>query len=172
MPRSVPLSVRVSDEDAAFLARYEAPDAKTPSEKVRAILTSARRQFEGQNDFAGCAEVMEDMLRPGLHRLREAQREAGMRSDFVMKLYERLPELVAELVVSVPEPEAGREGLERFESSLADPVFAMIEEIVDLGLTNRSRSFDSTLVRERLAPILELLKLIDQSRQDAKGSDQ
>ncbi|MEM8988354.1 MAG: hypothetical protein AAGC95_16685 [Pseudomonadota bacterium] len=169
MPRSVPLSVRVSDDDAAFLAKFEAPEAKTPSEKLRAILAAARRRHEGAKDFPGCVETVEDMLRPSLHRLREANRVSGQRSDFVMKLYDRLPEIVAELMTADIDAEAGQGALRRFEKDLADQVFSLIEEILDLGLTSRSRSYDPDLLKGRLSPILEILELIKLSREQIKG---
>lgn len=172
MSRSVPLSIRISDDDAAFLAAMDSPNAKTPSEKMRAILAAARRRHEGANDFAGCAEVVEDMLRPGLHRLREAQREASIRSDLVMRLYERMPELMAELVTSAPAPDGGPDALKQFEAAVADQVFAMIEEVLDMGLTSRSRSYNPNLVKEKLPPILEVVDLIRLSRQHTKGTSQ
>ncbi|WP_421723991.1 hypothetical protein [Bauldia sp.] len=165
------MSVRVSDDDAAFLAAYTTPGANTPSEKVRAILTAARRQHEGARDFVGCAELVTDMLRPGVGRLRELNHEIGTRSDFLMKVYERLPELMAELVTAVPGPEADLEALKKFEAAVADQVFAMVEEVLELGLTTRSRSYDPELVKRRLDPILEVLELIKLSKQQTKGAE-
>lgn len=171
MPRSVTLSVRVSDDDAAFLAGFEVPGAHTPSEKLRAILTSARLRQEGTRDFDGCARVMEEMLRPGVQKLRSAQREAGVRSHFLMKLYERVPELVADLVASVPEPDGAPEALRRFEAAVAEQVFAVIEEILDMGLTSRSRTYDPDLIRQKLVPILEVLELLKLASRKKEESD-
>ena len=50
MPRRIPLSVRITDADAAFLAQYKAEGATTPSEKLRALLADARRDAEGATD--------------------------------------------------------------------------------------------------------------------------
>ncbi len=170
MQKSVPLSVRISDDDAAFLARFEAPGAKTPSEKLRAILAAARERDEGARDFTGCANMVTQMLRPGLGRLRRAQRAADTRSEFVLRLYERMPELMAELMSAAPEAEQDREALERLENSLADQLFAMIEEILDMGLTSRSRTYNPSLVRQRLTPILEILELINlRERKQGEG---
>lgn len=170
MPRSIPLSVRINDADAAFLARLDVPDAKTPSDKLRAILKAARRREEGARDFAGCAELVQDMLRPAVHRLREAQRKAGIRSEFVLKVYERMPELMAELIAAAPGSKEDDETLARFERAVADQVFSMIEEILDFGLTSRSRSYDPNLIKERLEPIIEILNLIKLSREQSKGA--
>jgi len=171
MPRNVPLSVRVSDDDAAFLAKFEAPGANTPSEKLRAILSAARQRQEGARDFNGYARVVEDMLRPAHQRVRTVQREVGIRSHFVSKLYERMPELLAELVASAPEPGQDAEALRNFESTLADQMFALIEEILDMGLTSRSRTYDPDLIREKLPPLLEILDLLKISQDQQKEKD-
>ena len=171
MPKSVPISVRISDDDAAFLARYEAPGANTPSEKLRAILASARERHEGARDFAGCANLVANMLRPAIEDVRRSQRKVGMRSDFVSRLYERLPELLGEMMVAAPEAGNEREALLDLEAVLADQIFSLFEEILDMGLTSRSRSYDPALVRERLSPaleILDLIKLKEQSKGEAK----
>lgn len=161
MAKSVSLSVRLDDEEASFLSAYEATGAVTPSEKMRAILHQARRRQEGIRDFAGCAALMEDLLRPSLTRLRKAQRANGVRSDFVMRLHDRLPELLAELVVSTPDEQATERELLDFERKLSDQVFGLIEEVVDMGLTSSRRSYDPELVKLRLKPILELCLLIN-----------
>lgn len=167
--RSVPLSVRVSDDDAAFLAAFEAPGATTPSEKLRAILAAARRRHLGARDFTDCAVLIEDMLRPAERRLRDAQRQAGRRSDFVFKLYEHMPEIMAEMIAASPTTDDGIDGLKRFEVALADQVFAVIEEILDLGLTSRSRSYDPDLIKDRLSPVLEIVELLKIARDQSHG---
>ncbi len=175
MPASIPLSVRITDDDAAFLAEFEAQGARTPSEKIRAILASARRHHQGARDFARCVEISEDILRPSAHRVRMAQRDAGVRSDFVLRLYERMPELMAELISAAPvngdetEPGQSRQMLEKFEAALADQIFALIEEILDMGLTSKSRSYNPELIKSRLAPIYEILELLKAARQREKG---
>lgn len=168
MQKSVPLSVRISDDDAAFLAKFEAPGANTPSEKLRAILSSARQRHEGTQDFAACATMIAEMLRPPANRIRTLQREAGIRSDFVMRIYGWMPDLMAELLSGAPDDEAGRQRLQAFEAALADQIFAMIEELLDMGLTSSNRSYDPRLVRDRITPILEILDLI-KLRQEATG---
>jgi hypothetical protein len=173
MAKSVPLSVRLNDEEAAFLSAYEAPGAVTPSEKMRAILDEARSRQMGITDYAGCAAMMEDLLRPSLSRVRRAQRQADMRSDLVLRLFEKLPELLAELVVATPSDDAGVEQLTKFEAELADQAFALIEEIIDMGLTSRSRTYDPGLIPERMIPILEICALVAQRHnQERTKNDQ
>lgn len=171
MPKSVPLSVRLNDEEAAFLSAFDAPGAVTPSEKIRAILEEARARQMGVRDYAGCAAMMEDLLRPSLTRIRRAQRQADIRSDFALRMFEKLPELLAELVVATPEDDAGTEQLTKFEAELADQVFALIEEVIDMGLTSRSRTYDPGLIRERMVPILEICAMMAERRNQERKKD-
>ena len=46
--KSTPLSFRVSDEDAEFLAGLQLPGAVTPSEKLRVLVTRARMEHASQ----------------------------------------------------------------------------------------------------------------------------
>ncbi|MHA7773683.1 hypothetical protein [Roseibium sp. M-1] len=177
MAKSIPISVRLSDDDFEFLAGYEVQGARTPSDKMREILRLAREREEGTQDVATCEDMLRSMTRPAERRLRQMQRETGTRSDFVIKLYERLPEMVAELVAAAPAPDkepeksSGKttgkatEELMRFEADLSAQLFALVEEIFNLGLTSQSRTYDPDLMDQRLEPILEIARLLDQKRQ-------
>lgn len=168
MPKSIPISVRLSDDDVAFLAGYEVQGARTPSDKMREILKAARERAEGVRDVAACEDLLRTMARPAEKALRQLQRESGIRSDLVMKLYERLPEMMAELIASAPGPEQDQESLVRFEAALSAELFSLIEEIFDLGLTTPSRTYDPGLMRQRLEPVLEVARLLDK-RRETKG---
>jgi hypothetical protein len=169
MARSVPISVRISDDDAAFLARYKADGAKTPSEKLRAILGDARKLNVQPEDFSGCTEMLSSLLRPSQNRLRSVQHEEGLRSDLLAKLYERLPELVASLMLG-PQP-AGNpaDELVKFEDAIAQQTFALIEDVLNLGLTTVSRTYSPALIKTRLEPILEILDLVRLSNSKQEG---
>lgn len=172
MSRSVPLSVRITDDDAAFLADYKADGARTPSEKLRAILADARKLHDHDDDFAGSVEQLAALMQPALSRLRNGQRAARLRSDFVTRLYERVPELVATLIVGVEvsettghPPDATKAGsLSAFEADLAQQVFALIEEVLNLGLTQSPRTYDPELINTHAGPVLEILELIRLSK--------
>jgi len=164
MPKSIPISVRLNDDDVEFLASYEVQGARTPSDKLREILRAAREREKGIQDVAACEDLLRSMVRPAERGLRQLQRETGIRSDFVIKLYERLPEMFAELIAAAPGSEGGPEQLKRFEETLSAELFSLIEEIFDLGLTTQSRTYDPDLMDRRLAPILEIARLLEQQR--------
>lgn len=165
MPKSIPISVRLSDEDVAFLAQYEVQGARTPSDKLREILKAARAREEGVQDVAACEDLLRSMARPAEKRVRQLQRGSGRRSDFVMKLYERIPEIFAELISSAPEAgaEEGKD-LHAFEAELSAEVFSLIEEVFDLGLTSPNRTYDPALMDRGLRPILEISEILQRKR--------
>lgn len=164
MPRRIPLSVRITDADAAFLAQYKAEGATTPSEKLRALLANARRDAEGATDYASRVEQVSRRFQPAHREVINRQRDCRMRSDFLGKLYERLPELVANLQQGPAQTDDPASDLETLEADVAEQTFALIEEILDLGLTKQGRTYDGQLVQKRLQPILEVSELIRLSK--------
>lgn len=166
--KTVPLSVRVTDADAEFLARLEIPGATTPSEKMRAILAAERGRSEGASDIEQAFVVVHELLRPAQRRIRSLEAETGATSDFVRKLYDRLAEIVASAVVGPPE-HADRTALAAFEARLLDRAFAFIQEVLELGLLARSRCYDHDAIASRLGPVLELVELIRLSADRRKG---
>lgn len=169
MPRSVPLSVRITDADAAFLARYKVEGATTPSEKLRALLAEARAQHDEAARFTDRLDRLSSLLAPALKDVRELQRENRMRSDLVMHLYERLPELLAVLMTGPRESDEPRAALCDFEDEVAEQIFTLIEDVLDLGLTDSRRTYNANQVRQRLGPVFETTALLQ--RNETKEGD-
>jgi hypothetical protein len=165
--KTVPLSVRVTDADAAFLAGLEIAGATTPSEKLRAILAAERSRVEGAEDPVQAFEVIRDMLRPAQRRTRRAEAELACSSDFVRKLYDRLPELVA-VAFAGPGDRVDQKRLAAFEARLLDQVFALAQEVLELALVERSRCYDPQAIAVRLGPVEELIALIRMSQERRK----
>lgn len=168
--KTTSLSVRVDDEDAAFLARLEIGEARTPSEKLRALLHAERRRQEGGGDPLEAADLFRDMLRPGKRRVRRLEAEAGMRSDFLLKLYDRAPEIMGPAFAGPDEERKdAASSLKKFEKEVLDNAFAFILETLELGLTTQNRCYDPIAIEKRIAPALEILELINISKSRRKG---
>ncbi|MEL6365245.1 MAG: hypothetical protein AAFR11_10455 [Pseudomonadota bacterium] len=171
--KTVPLSVRVSDDDATFLAGTEIAGATTPSEKLRAMLAAERRRREGAEDPAEAVEMFADMLRPAQRRVRGLAEEADLSSEAIAKLYERLPELLG-VAYSGPrraKGEAAEIVLKRFEGRLLDQAFALLEDVLALGMLSEARCYDPDAISKRLGPVLELVELIRLSRERRDGGN-
>ena len=158
--KSVPLSARISDADAAFLARLSIAGAATPSEKMRALLADARRRYEGTRDYAGCLALTEEMFAPALRRLRMLEYDAQIHSEVLKKLFMWFPDVAALLITGVPDEDENDQALKTLEVRVADRLFALFEETLHLALTTRSQCYDQQLISARIDPVLELAKLI------------
>lgn len=170
--KTTPLSVRVDDDDAEFLARLEIDDARTPSEKLRALLHAERRRREGAGDAVQAAEMFRDMLAAAKRRVRRLEAQSGVRSDFMTKFYDRAPDIAGAAFAGPEEKEKDPENaLRNFENEQLDGVFAFILEVLELGLTSRNRCYDPAGIEKRMAPLLEILELINMSKQIRKGDD-
>lgn len=160
--KSIPLSVRLTPEDSTFLAGLKITGATTPSDKVRALIKEARRRREGVRSYAEALTFFEELLGDTTHRLRELETAQGLHSELLVQLGGWLPDIMAYLIVRTSEiGEADTEGrLKRLEDGLADRVFAMIEQVLRLGLTSRNPCYDSTAITSRLEPIIELSEFL------------
>ena len=168
--KTASLSVRVDDDDAAFLADLEIGDARTPSEKLRALLHAERRRQEGVNDPLEASDMFRDLLQPAKRRVRKLEAKTGARSDFLTKLYDRLPEIAGAAFSGADEKAKDvANNLAAFEKEMLDEVFALIQETLELGLVTHNRCYDPSGIEKRLAPVLEILELINMSRQRRKG---
>ncbi len=161
--KSVPLSVRVSPEDADFIAGVEIDGAATPSEKVRALLAEARRREQGFSDYPSCMGMVQEMLSPMMQRLRTAELEESVHSELVLELVQWMPEAFSFLLTGLSAEES-REGLERFEEGVAERLFRLIENVIRMGVTEGCRGYDPAVVARRMGPVVELVEVIAAKR--------
>ncbi|KFN50039.1 hypothetical protein [Arenimonas composti] len=160
--KSIPLSVRVSDDDAAFLAALRIPGASTPSEKIRALIARARADAGDAGGYESLLAGLRDRLEPTAAELRQREAAGRMRSDLVADSLHWLPDLAAFLMAGpAPAPrKGGDEALKAFEAGLADRVFRYIEAVLRLGVTRRAPCYDPDIVAEGMQGTLELAGLI------------
>jgi len=169
--KSTPLSVRVSDEDARFLAGLSLDGATTPSEKLRALLSAQRRLHEGARSPTDAAETMEDLLRPSLRRVRRTEAELSVHSEAVQRIYDRLP-VLSGLALAGPQANDERKpgaALEAFEAQLLEHAGALCEELINLALTAEPRAYAPKAVKNRLKPLIELAELAALAQKQSKG---
>ncbi len=163
----MPLSVRVSDEDAVFLANLEIGDAVTPSEKLRALLQGARRQQAGMHDAAEGGLILRDMAMPAWRAVRRIEAQAGRKSDLILKLYERVPDLMARLIAGPGDDEPER--LAVFEADLLEQICLLLKDFISLGLTSPVHVHSATNFDAEMKPVMDLVELARHHRKIAKG---
>lgn len=160
--KTVPLSVRLPQEDAEFISRQNVPGAKTPSDKLRAIIADARRREAGAGDYRSCLQLAQDLLAPASAKLREAENGAKKHSELVTRLGGWLPDMLAYMMSAMPErnEKETEAGLRALEEGVADRVFVLMESILQLAVTPRCPCYDSRAVGSRIQPVLALTQAI------------
>ena len=164
MPKTVPLSVRVSTEDAEFLAALHIDDATTPSEKLRALLRNERRRREGYRDYNRVLGLTHETLAPAQRRVEAAENRADVHSDLVHLVTDWLPDAIATFLTGLHQADAPDQALRDYEARLADRVVRLAESTLRLGVTKQIRGCDPEVVSSRIDPLLELLEVIRSAR--------
>lgn len=176
--KTVQLSTRVTDEDAAFLARLKVPGAKTPSDKLRAIICDARRRYESREDYGTSVRLSQDLLAPSQQRLREVEHASQLHSELASSLADWLAESMAFFMAQVPDTNAKdvAERLQVFEGGILDRIMRLFELVLRMGVTPLAPCYDRQAVSRRLSPVLELCEIIatvrdrSQTTREQKGS--
>ncbi len=166
--KTVPLSVRVSDDDAVFLAGLEIDDAVTPSEKLRAILQDARRRNTGLKDASEGGLLMREMATPARRNVRRLEGQLRQKSDLVLKLYERVPDIMARLIAG-PEVSDDPDSLLQFEKELTDQIAVLLKDFIALGLTSPVRVYTEDNFRSEMKPVIELVELLRHHQRVQRG---
>jgi hypothetical protein len=164
--KSIAMSVRVSQDDAQFIAELDVPRASTPSDKLRSIIAEARDRHRGTRDYSRCLAVVQQMIHPSRQRVRETEYQKRVHSDLMAAVFDWLPETVAAVVTWPPADRDQQDAanLPELENMLADRVFRLIDITLRMGVTSECRCYDSQAVADRLGPVLELTRLIDAAR--------
>lgn len=171
-PKTIPMSVRLSDDDATFVATLDIEGATTPSDKLRALVSEARQRREGVRDHMQCHAMVRDLISPAMQRLREAEREQGQHSRLLTYLADWLPDAIATLITPTVATDAQPiEQLRLREQLVVAQVFLLIEDVIRMGVTRESRCYDKQIVRKHLEPTLELARLIDATRSSGDPPD-
>ena len=170
--KTVPLSVRISDEDAEFLSSLEIGEARTPSEKMRALLASERQLRAQGHAPEQAAEMISDLLRPAQRRIRQIERQSGAASEALRRIYDRLPDLAA-IALAGPQPdgenEPGAEALDALETHASDQAMALCEDLLRLYVSPSARTSARESLTRRLTAILELAELIRIAQKHQEG---
>ena len=159
------VGVRLTDEEAEFLAGFKAENAATPSDKLRAIDDAMRRKL-GTEDYAGSLKLIQDMMAPTTRIIRSSENSHRLHSELVTRLSEWVPECMAYLIAS----NGNRTELEpaelvEVETALADRVFVLIQSVLQLAVTRRAPLYEESVLREGVEPVLELATVIGKQSQ-------
>lgn len=134
------VTLRLDEDDLTYLARTEVPGAGNLSEKIRALLAQARAQQQGLSDHAAAYAFARQLLDAPDRAVRQAEIQAGMRSELVARTLAWLPDLLAYVLAGSKGPdadgmadEARQRGLRAFEAGLGERVLALTDSVLQLA---------------------------------------
>lgn len=171
--KSIPISVRVSQDEAETLARMRIPGATTPSEKLRALIAEAHRSQQGPVDYAESIYQAQQWLAPLLDRIQQAESKHGKHSDILALLHEWLPDFLAHIRLTgstgAAEQRAfSEQELRTLEQGIADRVFRLLERTLQLALISRCHCYDPEQITKRLDHLTQLAVIITQQQERNK----
>lgn len=153
------LSIRVNEDDYQWLLSSGDPVAKTPSEKLRSLITRMRRQEEGSGDYDACADWMRALAKPLADSVSAHERKARAHSEAVAAALEWVPQLMALLVAERIDPGQPRSAAE-IEAILLQRSFRLLSTLLRMGVTSYPATYDPRAVDAYLPEILEIAAII------------
>lgn len=163
--KTIPISARLTPDDAEFIARLEVEGATTPSEKLRAIIVEARQRHDGTEDFIGSLKLVEEMLAPTMRIIRAGEFEHHMHSELVTRVADWVPECMAYLIASNgADKELSAQALQEIEVELLARVLVLMQSVLQMAVTRRSSCYEPTRIDGAIEPMLELAQVIIDNR--------
>ena len=157
----IPISVRISQEDADFIAELKIEGANTPSEKIRELLTQARLAHSQTHDYSTALAAQEQFFQVARRDVLHAEKEWGIHSHIVARLFEQLPDFAATLAADLPE-NAQAADLKRYECELMRRIVRLTDSIRQLAVTGKGAAYDDTVLQQ-LENTLKLAKIVQQA---------
>lgn len=133
--RTVPFSARISMEDAEFISTLTFEGAHTPSDKLRALLSEARRRHQKSPRYSDNLEEMQDWLGPLKRQLMVREHDLSHHSDVTRHLLDWLPDvlaLVATLAANIEHADVAQ--MEKTELDLLQRILRLNEALLPLAI--------------------------------------
>lgn len=159
----IPISVRISQEDADFIANLDIEGANTPSEKIRELLKQARLAHTQMHDYGTALGAVEQFFQAAKHDVLHAEKEFGVHSHILARLFELLPDLSATLAADLPE-NADLDMLKKYEREVMWRIVRLADSILQLAVTGKGAAYDDGVLDE-LENTLKLAHIVQQAKE-------
>ena len=160
--KQVTISARISQEDAEFISQLTIDEARTPSDKLRAIIADARLRSNRKQDYASRLQHIQELVQPCLRKIRKAEVENKVHSELIIRLTEWIPDALAFLLssTSAQEDQDPTQALFQLESGVAERLIRLMESVLQLAITEQCACYDPDIMRTKIKPVLELSQII------------
>ncbi len=158
--KTIPLSVRISHEDAEFIANLDIEGAKTPSDKIRAIIKEKRKSDLSGSDYSEVLTNIENYLLPISRQIKQVQHDENTYSQVIEPIRDSIAEILAYFISS------GRNvenilSCQEFENELMERVSRLFERTIHLGVIQSTNTTRKNIFRNKLNTYIQLLRLLD-----------
>jgi hypothetical protein len=150
MTASVPLSVRIPQDDFEWLTTLAIDGASTPSDKLRAIIQRHRRQLDGSQSYALALGWLRDLVQPFSREVAGYEHRTGERSEIVAAMLEWVPQLMALLASEHIPASASPERARQVEEMLLQRGAALLGALLRLAVTPHHAVYDVDTIERQL----------------------
>jgi hypothetical protein len=158
------VSVRIPEDDLAWLSSLQLQGASSPSDKIRALIADAQRRANGENDFVSCVALLREQVRPLLEATQAYEHATHCHSEIVTLLATQMPELMASLITAPPEGKPVADVAREIEARLTAKAMRMLLGLLRLAVTQRPPTYDPTVLNHYVAELQELTQVIQVAR--------
>lgn len=160
--KTTTISCRVDAKDADFLLSLDVPGATTLSDKMRHVVSDYRHHQENLRHFRDCLMDFRNLIAPTYQEIQDMEFTHDLRSEFVNRMVESLPVLMATLATSRRPARTEEEvaHLHKLEKRLLDQVFQLVDALLRIGVSPSPTCYDPDLFRQRLTDLLSLTDMM------------
>lgn len=160
--KQVTISARIPQEDAEYISQLTIDGAKTPSDKLRAIITEARQRSNREQDYAGSLHSIQEIIQPVLRKIRKIEVENQIHSEIVIRSAEWIPDAVAFLVsfILASDKQKPNEKMLQLEQGVTERLIRLMESVLQLAITEHCACYDPAIIQNKIGPVLELCRII------------
>ena len=162
MAKTIPISVRISHEDAEFIANLQIDGAVTPSDKVRRIIKETKKQKEQTVNYEGCLKMARETLKELTQQIKATEMEQKQHSELVNVFNDWITESYAYVASAKHEIDEGNICLSQLEEGISKRAFLLFEVIGRLGVTSKAPCYDKNIITKGFISMLELNQIINQ----------
>lgn len=156
----IPVSVRIAQEDADFIAALEMEGAYTPSEKIRELLKQARMAHTQVMDYDAALQAAERLFYETRHNVLRLEKQHGIHSNILARVFELLPDLTATVAAVLPD-DADGEVMRRYEREVMWRVIRLMDAMLQLAVTGKGAAYDDSVLKD-LENTLKLAEIVRQ----------
>jgi hypothetical protein len=165
MSVSIPLSVRIPQDDFEWLSTLDIKGASTPSDKLRAIIQRHRREHDGSQSYELALGWLREHIQPFVHEVAAFEHRTSQRSEVVAAMIEWTPQLMALLASEHIDANAGPARARQVEEMLLQRGMALLGTLLRLGITPTTPTYGAAAVERHLPQLGQLIDAVRAARQ-------